>query len=88
MTPTVPAARGKGKGNGKGKGTTAAGSKKTTLKKAKKANKKTCVVELRLVDDDAPKMDAAESMTLRSRALGLLSGSVIVSTTFPIEGTC
>ncbi|EER13314.1 hypothetical protein Pmar_PMAR013020 [Perkinsus marinus ATCC 50983] len=31
-------------------------------------------------------MDAAEFMTFRSRALGLLSGSVILSTTFPIKG--
>ncbi|EER08876.1 hypothetical protein Pmar_PMAR003124 [Perkinsus marinus ATCC 50983] len=85
VTPTVPAARGKGKGNGKGKGTTAPGPNRTALEKAKKANKKACVVELRSVDD-AAKMDAAEFMTFRSRALGLLSGSVIVSTTFPIKG--
>ncbi|EER05180.1 hypothetical protein Pmar_PMAR007716, partial [Perkinsus marinus ATCC 50983] len=85
VTPTVPAARGKGKGNGKGKGTTAPGPNRTALEKAKKANKKACVVELRSVDDDA-KMDAAEFMTFRSRALGLLSGSVIVNTTFPIKG--
>ncbi|KAF4681351.1 hypothetical protein FOZ60_012240 [Perkinsus olseni] len=70
----------------KAKAKTPPGPVRAALEKAKKSTKRSCVIELRSDDVDAPEMNASAFMGFRNLILGLLGSKIVVNSTFPLKG--
>ncbi|KAF4648020.1 hypothetical protein FOZ61_003347, partial [Perkinsus olseni] len=82
VTPAPPVPKAKAKAKAKAP----PGPVRAALEKAKKSTKRSCVIELRSDDVDAPEMNASEFMGFRNLILGLLGSKIVVNSTFPLKG--
>ncbi|KAF4721309.1 hypothetical protein FOZ62_011386, partial [Perkinsus olseni] len=82
VTPAPPAP----KALAKAKVNTTPGPVRAALEKARKSTKRSCVIELRSNDPDAPEMNASKFLGFRNLILGMLGSKIVVNSTFPLKG--